>query len=337
MIRESLGRLLEGQALTRAEAATLMRALTEGAASDAQLGALLVALRLRGETPEVMAGFAEVMRERAVHVPTARRPLLDTCGTGGDGSGSLNISTAAALVAAACGVAVAKHGNRSVSSRCGSADVLEALGVKLGLPPEAVGRCVDEVGIGFLFAPALHPAMRHVAPARRELGVRTVFNLLGPLTNPAGADCQLLGTFAPWAADLLAGALAQLGTRRAWVVHGHGGLDELTASGPSRVLEVEAGRVREATVEPRALGLEAPPEGALRGGDAAENATRLRAILSGAADPAAGTVALNAAAALVVAGSVPDLAAGLARAREALAQGRPAQALDRLAALSHEL
>ncbi|MBI5835945.1 MAG: anthranilate phosphoribosyltransferase [Candidatus Eisenbacteria bacterium] len=332
-----LGRLLEGQSLARAEAAALMRSLTEGAATDAQLGGLLVALRMRGETPELMAGFAEVMRERAVRVPTARRPLLDTCGTGGDGSASLNISTAAALTAAACGVAVAKHGNRSVSSRCGSADVLEALGVKLALPPAAVGRCVDEVGIGFLFAPALHPAMKHVAPARRELGVRTVFNLLGPLTNPAGADRQLLGAFSEWAATLLAGALAQLGAELAWVVHGHGGMDELTTTGPSRVLVVRAGEIVETRVDPAALGLAPTPDGALRGGDAAENAARMRRILSGRPDPATDTVALNAAAALVVGGAAKELPEALARAREALAAGLPGRRLDELAALTRLL
>ena len=331
MIRKALARLLDGGVLGQEEAASLMRELTGGGTPDAQLGGILVAIRMRGESPEMLAGFASVMRERALRVRPSRTPLLDTCGTGGDGSDSLNISTAAALVAASCGVAVAKHGNRSASSRCGAADVLEAMGVRLDLSPDAVARCVDEVGIGFLFAPALHPSMKHVAPARRSLGVRTIFNMLGPLSNPAGATHQLLGAFSASAAESMAGALALLGTSRAWVVHGDGGLDELSTSGPSVVFEVEGGRVKRSHVSPGDLGLAAPSPGALQGGDAAENARRLEALLDGAPDPAASTIALNAGAALYVVGAAASLEAGVRQAEQAIAAGHPGRKLKEFA------
>ncbi len=330
MIQQALARLLEGGQLGREEAAGVMRALTEGGVPEAQLGGLLVAIRMRGESPEVLAGFAAVMREKAVRIHPSRRPLLDTCGTGGDGSDSVNISTAAALVAAACGVAVAKHGNRSASSRCGSADVLERLGLRLDLSPDLLARCVDEVGIGFLFAAAMHPSMRHVAPTRRALGVRTVFNMMGPLTNPAGATHQLLGAFSASAAENMAGALALLGTEKAWVVNGDGGMDELSATGSSVVFEVDKGRVRRLHVEPERIGVEPPSAGGVKGGDVGENARRLRLLLEGSPDPATSTVALNAGAALHLVDAAPSLEEGYRTALESIRSGAPGRKLDEL-------
>lgn len=330
MIPGALARLLEGGQLSREEAAGIMRALTEGGVPEALLGGLLVAIRMRGESPEVLAGFASVMRDRAVRIHPTRRPLLDTCGTGGDGTDSVNISTAAALVAAACGVAVAKHGNRSASSRCGSADVLERLGLRLDLSAEQLTRCVDEVGIGFLFAAAMHPSMRHVAPTRRALGVRTLFNMMGPLTNPAGATHQLLGAFSTSAAEVMAGALALLGTEKAWVVNGDGGMDELSATGPSIVFEVEKGRVKRLHVEPAALGVQPPAAGGVKGGDVGENARRLRLLLDGAPDAAASTVALNAGAALYLVSAASSLDEGHRMAAESIRSGAPGRKLDEL-------
>ncbi len=329
-MRELLERLLKREGLDGETMERCVEALMDGEWSPAQQAAFLVALRAKGETPAEVAAAARVLRRAALPVLTTRSPVIDTCGTGGDGAHTLNISTAAALTAAACGVAVAKHGNRSVSSRCGSADVLEALGVPLELPPEALGELLDQCGFAFLFAPRLHPAMRAVMPVRRELGIRTVFNLLGPLANPAGVRRQVVGVYAPAVQALLAGALAELKAEHAWVVHSEDGLDELSVSAPTRVIEVWDGRVLgEFIVDPRALGVAGGRE-ALVGGDPETNAARLKALLAGEErdTAAANAVALNAAAALLVAGAVESLEEGVERARQALAGGAPAAVLE---------
>ena len=338
MIRDVLERLLASHDLDAATTEACFEALMGGEWTEAQQAAFLVALRAKGEAPTEVAAAARVLRRVAVPVETRRRPLIDTCGTGGDGAHTLNISTGAALVAAACGAAVAKHGNRSVSSRCGSADVLEALGVPLDLEPERLGALLDAHGFAFLFAPRLHPAMKAVMPVRRGLGVRTVFNLLGPLSNPAGVSRQVVGVYSRAAQALVAGALAELGAEHAWVVHSDDGLDELSVCAPTRVLEVRAGAVTgELTVDPAALGIAGAERAALAGGDAAESARRLRAILGGQERSAASeAVALNAGAALLVAGLVDDLPLGLAAARECLAIGEAAALLDRVVAAARK-
>lgn len=338
-MRETLEALLAGRDLDGETSERCLEALMAGEWSEAVQAAFLVALRAKGETATEVAAAARVLRRHAVPVETVRQPLIDTCGTGGDGAQTLNISTAAALTAATCGAAVAKHGNRSVSSRCGSADVLEALGVPLELPPGVLGQLLDECGFAFLFAPRLHPAMRAVMPVRRELGIRTVFNLLGPLVNPAGVRRQLVGAYSPSVQELLAGALAELGAEHAWVVHSLDGLDELSVSAPTRVVEVRAGRVTgEFSVDSRELGLWGPREG-VAGGDAAANAARLHALLAGEerSTPAAAAVALNAGAALVVAGVAATLADGVERARAALESGSPAELVAKVTARAREL
>lgn len=336
MITNVLAKLSEGQTLSVGEAAAVMDLLMTGAATPAQVGALLMALRVRGETVDEMTGFAQTMRAKAVRVPVEGL-VVDTCGTGGDHAGTFNISTTAAFVVAGAGVRVAKHGNRAATSRCGSADVLEALGVAMDLGPEQVATCIREASIGFMFAPAFHPAMKHVMPVRRELGVRTVFNLLGPLTNPAGAQAQLLGVADPLAQEKMAHVLAALGTRHALVVRGTDGVDELTLGGPTAVYEVRDGGVRSYTLTPEELGLPSAPVSALRGGTAEENAAIVRAVLSGERGPRRDVVLLNAAAALVAADAAPTMRDGLALAAEAIDTGRAAAALERLVAVSQRL
>jgi anthranilate phosphoribosyltransferase len=311
-----------------------MGAIMAGEVPSGLLAGILVALRAKGESVAEITGFARAMRENAVTIPVEKDGLLDTCGTGGDGSGSFNISTATALVAAAMGIPVAKHGNRAVSSRCGSADVLEALGVDLAASPERVGRLVDEVGIGFLFAPGLHPAMRHAMPARRELGIRTVFNILGPLTNPAGADRQLLGVFDPELCEPLAHVLGGLGSQRAYVVHGHGGLDEVSLLGPTRVAELAGGGVRTFTFDPAAVGMETCAPSDLAGGDPECNAAIIRSVLDGVPGPAADAVALNAGFCAVLGGLADDIAGGVDRARAALTDGCARSLLEDFVAAS---
>jgi anthranilate phosphoribosyltransferase len=325
VIRDVLERLLAGNDLDGQTTEECFTALMAGEWSEPEQAAFLVALRAKGETAGEVAAAARVLRSFAVPVATSRTPLIDTCGTGGDGAHTLNISTGAALVAAACGVAVAKHGNRSVSSRCGSADVLEALGVPLELEPEALGALLEAEGFAFLFAPRLHPAMRAVMPVRRVLGVRTVFNLLGPLANPAGVKRQVVGVYNAAVMSLVAGALAELGAEHAWVIHGEDGLDELSVCAPTRLIEVRQGRVGgEQIVDPAKLGIPPATRADLAGGDAAENAARLRCILAGEErSPAGDAVALNAAAALVVAGVSKGLASGLETARACMAEGAP--------------
>jgi len=327
-----LDRLLAGRSLDRETAERLMDDLMAGEVPAAAAAGLLVALRAKGETDDELAGLAAAMRRAAASVPPLPDGAVDTCGTGGDGSGTFNISTAAALVVAACGVPVAKHGNRSVSSRCGSADVLEELGVPVDLPPAAAAAHVAEVGIGFFFAPRCHPAMRHVAPARRALGVRTCFNLLGPLTNPGRVRRQVVGVFAPDRLEQVARVLGMLGAERALAVHGHGGLDEFSLAGPTEVAEWRDGTVRRWTATPQDAGLAPATAAALRGGDAAVNAAIVRGVLAGRPGPARDAVLFNAAAALLVAGRADDLRDGVAMAAAAVDDGRAAAVLERWAA-----
>ena len=336
MIQQAIGKALRRQDLAEHEAEGAMDEIMRGEATPAQIGGFLAAMATKGETAGEIAGCARAMRRVATPVPARAAPLLDTCGTGGDGAGTFNISTTAAFVVAAAGMPVAKHGNRSVSSRCGSADVLAALGVRIELSPEGMAACVDRVGIGFLYAPALHPAMKHAMPARRELGVRTVFNVLGPLTNPAGATVQVLGVYAPELVEKVAQVLLALGAEAAYVIHGAGGLDELSTIGPNLVAEVRAGRVRSFLLDPADLGLARGDLASLQGGDAAANADLVRRVLAGEGGPRRDAVLLNAAAALSAAGRVPDLPAGLALAADAVDSGRAQRMLDRLIAFSRE-
>lgn len=319
--------------LTRAEAEAAFAILFEGDATPAQMGGFLIALRARGETVDEYAAAAAVMRARCVKVK-APEGAMDIVGTGGDGKGTLNISTATAFAVAGAGVAVAKHGNRNLSSKSGAADALGALGIDVMVGPERVERALAEAGIGFMMAPMHHPAMRHVGPVRAELGTRTVFNILGPLTNPAGVRYQLTGAFMAELLRPMAEVLALLGTERAWLVHGGDGTDELSVAAPSRVVALEAGAIREFELHPEEAGLPVHPFEALLGGEAAANAAELRAVLAGAGRPAyRDAVLLNAAAALVIAGTAGDLREGVARARESLDSGRAAEKVAALARL----
>ena len=337
MIQGLVEQLLDGHDLARDQARAAMNEIMAGEATAAQIAGFLVALRAKGETADEIAGCAEAMREHVLQVRPARRDLVDIVGTGGDGANTYNISTAAALVAAAAGAGIAKHGNRAASSASGAADVLEALGFRLELPPARIERSIDELGFGFLFAQAHHPAMRHAAPVRSELATRTVFNVLGPLTNPAGARALMLGVYSPELTRTLAEALVRLGADRAYVVHGAGGIDELSPCGPNLVCEVEGGKVREYELDPRDLGVERCDPSELRGGDAATNAAALRAVLAG--DDRGGhrsAVVLNAAGGIAAAGRADDLREGIERAREAIDSGTAAARLDELVAFSQE-
>jgi anthranilate phosphoribosyltransferase len=336
MITEALAHLLQGRDLSREGAREVMEEIMAGGATPAQIGGFLVALRMKGETAEEIAGCAQAMRAHAVAVNAARPHLIDTAGTGGDGARTLNLSTAAALVAAAGGVGVAKHGNRAISSQCGSADVLEALGFELDLDPPTIARSIEELGFGFLFAPAHHPAMRHAGPVRRELAARTVFNILGPLTNPAGATAQLIGVFAPELVPLIAKVVVLLGTDRTLVVHGAGGIDELSPAGPNLVHEVIDGMVRESVVDPIDLGVARCDPADLSGGTPGENAAAIRGVFAGQLGPKRDAILLNASAALFVAGSVSDLAEGYALAAQLVDSGAALARLDSLAAFSRD-
>ena len=333
MIQTALAQVVDGRSLTREQARAAMEQILAGEARPSQIAGLVVALRMKGETPEEIAGMAEAMRARVAPIRSRRSPVLDTCGTGGDNAGTFNISTTVAIVTAACGVAVAKHGNRAVSSRTGSADVLESLGVRIDLTPEDAARSLDVLGITFLFAPNYHTALRYASEPRRELGVRTVFNLLGPLTNPAGARRQLLGVYSDALVRRVAEVLLRLGSERAWVVHGRDGLDELSVFERSHVAALENGQVREFEVDPAEWGLAHTDRRGVEGGDAAHNAARIRAVLGG--EPGAGRdiVVLNTAAALIVGGVAADLADGVARARAAIDGGAALRKLDDMAAL----
>jgi anthranilate phosphoribosyltransferase len=327
---EKLGRRED---LTTREAADAMAAIMRGEAAPAQIAGFLVGLSMKGERPAELVGLASAMRDHAVAL-TAPDDVFDTCGTGGDRSGTFNISTAAALVVAAAGVPVAKHGNRSVSSLCGSADVLEALGVEIAAPPATVETCLREAGMAFLFAPTFHPAMRHAAQARRDLGVRTAFNLLGPLTNPARPRRQIVGVPRPDLTELLARALLLLGAERAWVVHGADGLDELSTTGYTKVSECRDGAVHTFYLHPSDFGLAKSAPDALRGGDAAENARRVTGVLDSESGPARDIVLLNAGAALFVAGRVDSVQAGIAAAGQAVDSGAARARLAALVAVS---
>ena len=348
IITEAVRALVERKDLSRIEAAAAMEAIMSGAATYAQIAAFLTALRMKGETVEELIGFAQVMRQKAVKVRTRasevvgatgtdREMLIDTAGTGGDASGTFNVSTATAFVVAGAGLKVAKHGNRSVSSLCGSADVVETLGINIELSAAKVARCVDEVGIGFLYAPLLHTAMKHVMAARREMGIRTVFNMLGPLTNPAGANAQVIGVYSDALTEPLARALAELGTLRAYVVHGDDGLDEISNTGPSHISEVREGVVRSSTVRPEDFGLPRSSLQDLRGGDREENAEIVRHVLAAEAGPRRDIVLMNAAAALVVGGKAHDFKEGVAVAADSVDSGAAAAKLAGLIALSQRL
>lgn len=328
MFAELLEQLRRHEDLTSAQAAEVMGVIMDGQAQPAQIAGLLMALALKGERPSEIVGFAQAMRARAVKLPAEVPEAIDTCGTGGDGAHTFNVSTASAIVTAGAGVRVAKHGNRAVSSRSGSADVFEALGVRIDAPADRIVAALEEAGLTFFFAPQWHPSMRHAGPIRRELGVRTAFNLLGPLTNPAGARRQVVGVSRPEHTELLARALGALGTERAWVVHGAGGLDELSTLGHTKVSEVRDGMVNTFYVDPADVGLARATIEDLRGGDAAENAAFVQAVLAGERGPRRDIVLLNAGAALFVAGAAASLADGVVRAAESLDSGRARAALD---------
>ncbi|MEW6516189.1 MAG: anthranilate phosphoribosyltransferase [candidate division FCPU426 bacterium] len=351
MIQAALAKVVNRQDLSQDEARRVMEFIMGGEATPAQIGAFITALRMKGETVDEITGCALAMRALAAPLEVrgktvavesdgqnqAEELIVDTCGTGGDQGQTFNISTAVAFVAAAAGFTVAKHGNRAVSSRCGSADVLERLGVSLKLTPAQVKRCIEEVGIGFLFAPAFHLAMKHAGGPRRELGLRTVFNLLGPLTNPAHANVQVLGVYEAKLTETMARVLGQLGLKRAMVVHGHGTLDELSLTGPSTVAEWTGREVKTYMVSPADFGLKTANPEDLHGGDADQNAAILKSVFAGEPGPKLDAVLMNAAAVLVVAGMERDFKAGAERARELIRSGKVREKLDRLVAFSREL
>jgi anthranilate phosphoribosyltransferase len=335
MLSPLIDKLTRRENLTSEEAAAAMAEIMEGRAAEAQIGGFLIGLAMKGERPAEIVGLARSMRSHAVPLSRSYGRVFDTCGTGGDRSGTFNISSAAAIVVAACGVRVAKHGNRSVSSQSGSADVFESLGVRVTAPPPIVERCLDEVGLAFFFAPTFHPSMRHAGPARKALGVRTAFNLLGPLTNPAGASRQLVGVPRPEFTELLARSLALLGSDRAWVVHGADGIDEISTTGYTKVSECRDGTVNTFYLHPADVGVPKAPPGALKGGSAADNAALIRTVLEGASGPARDVIVLNAGAALFIAGAADTLPDGMRRAGEALDRGDAAKVLDHLVAVSN--
>lgn len=335
MIVDATVKLLGGESLTYDEAAAAMTEIMDGEPTPAQFGAFMAALRMNGESAEEIAAMGTVMRDRALRVPVDDDSLVDTCGTGGDGQNTFNVSTSAAFVVAGAGARVAKHGNRAATSQAGSADVLEALGVKIELSPEAVAACIREAGLGFMFAPVFHPAMKFAAPLRREIGIPTVFNVLGPLTNPAGARRQVLGVARPELVDLMAGALARMGTDLALVVHGLEGLDEISIAGPSRVATVSDGAVTVGEIAPEDCGLDRAPLDEVAGGTAADNAAMLRGVLAGEAGPRTDIVLLNAAAALAAAGLAADIPTAVPLARESIASGKAATVLEHLVEVSN--
>ena len=336
MFREHLQQIVRRRDLSEEAMAEMISAIFSGEVTDAQIGAFMGALATKGETFAELAGAARAMRRKALRLQTGADTVVDTCGTGGDGAGTFNISTTSAFVVAGAGVTVAKHGNRSVSSQCGSADVLEALGVRLNVAPEVVEEAVREIGIGFLFAPLFHGAMKYAMRARREVGVRSIFNMLGPLTNPAAANVQLLGVFAPELTEMFAEALRRLGARRAMVVHGHDGLDEISVCAPTRVSELKDGMIRTYDIQPELyFGDLAEPED-LAGGDPSQNAAILREILAGAKGPRRDVVLINAGAALVCAGKAPRLEDGIRLAGEAIDSGAALAKLDALVRYTQE-
>lgn len=349
MIKKAIAKVVERENLPESEMIQVMDQIMSGAATPAQIGSFITALRMKGETIEEITGAARVMRERATPIRVGRNVLdldrddinideetiLDVVGTGGDGTNTFNVSTTVAFVVSACGVKVAKHGNRSVSSSCGSADVLEALGVCLDVTPETVERCINEIGIGFLFAPALHGAMKHAIGPRREIGIRTIFNILGPLTNPAAAQCQVMGVYREDLVEKLANVLQKLGCRRGFVVHGLDGMDEITLTSDTRIAQVSGAGVTSRLFRPEELGLQRCTMADLRGGDAAANAAIVRSVLSGMSGPKRDIVLLNGAFGLVAAGRAASLAEGLELAAEAIDSGRALAQLEKLAALTN--
>ncbi|GFE61537.1 anthranilate phosphoribosyltransferase [Geobacter sp. AOG2] len=350
MIRKAIAKVVEGENLSEGEMIEVMNQIMSGECTPAQIGSFITALRMKGETVEEIAGAARVMRERATPIRVGRdvldmdrddinidrETILDVVGTGGDGTNTFNISTTVSFVVSACGVKVAKHGNRSVSSACGSADVLEKLGINLDVTPETVEKCIAGIGIGFLFAPALHGAMKYAIGPRREIGIRTVFNILGPLTNPAGADCQVMGVYRADLVEKLAGVLHRLGCKHGFVVHGSDGMDEMTLTGETLMAEVTTTGIRLSTVVPEQLGLARCSMEILKGGDATANATIVRSVLSGEQGPRRDIVLLNAAYALVAAGKAASPAEGLTLAAEAIDSGRALEQIEKLAELTNQ-
>ncbi|NMC74222.1 MAG: anthranilate phosphoribosyltransferase [Geobacteraceae bacterium] len=350
MIKTAIAKVVERENLSESDMIEVMDQIMSGETTPAQTAAFITALRMKGETVEEITGAARVMRDRATHIRVGRNVLdldrddinldletiLDTCGTGGSGTNTFNVSTTVAFVVSACGVKVAKHGNRSVSSTCGSADVLEALGVNLDVTPETVERCIGEIGIGFLFAPALHGAMKHAIGPRREIGIRTIFNILGPLTNPAGAQCQVLGVYREELTEKLAQVLRKLGCKRGFVVHGLDGMDEITLTTETRIAEVTPVGVNSRLFRPEEVGLSRCSMADLRGGDAAANAAIVRGVLSGETGPKRDIVLLNAAFGLVAAGKADDPAEGVLLAAEAIDSGRAMAQLKKLSAMTNE-
>lgn len=328
MIQAAVKKIVETTHLSESKAYDVMSHIMSGNATSAQIAGLLVALRMKGETVDEITGFARAMREKVLPVKTRRAPLVDTCGTGGDGRRTFNISTAAAIVAAGAGVAIAKHGNRSVSSQCGSADVLETLGVRLDLPPAMLGKCLDEVGIAFLFAPALHPAMKHAGAARKELGLRTVFNVLGPLTNPAGATAQVVGVYSLDLVKPVAQVLARLGTHHAFVVHGRDGVDEISLSTITEISEVRNGEVTSYRAQPQDFGVQRADIATIVGDTSEVNSQILHEVLAGNPGPALDVTLINAAAAIVAGDAAENLREGVERARESVASGNARKKLE---------
>ncbi len=337
-VTDALKKVVEGQDLSASQMEAVMEDLMEGRATDAQIGALLTALRMKGETTEEIFGAAKVMRQKAQKISPQRQDgeyILDIVGTGGDLAGTFNVSTTAAFVVAGAGLKVAKHGNRSVSSKSGSADLLEELGVKLDVPPSTVERCIEEIGLGFLFAPMLHPAMKNVIGPRRQMGIRTIFNMLGPLTNPASAEIELMGIYDPGLCEKMAEVLGRLGAKQAWVVHGHGGMDELSISGPTKVAHWDGKTVRSLTLSPEDFGLKTSPLSEISGGDPNKNAQITREILEGRPGPKRDMVVMNAAAAIFLAGKADDLRGASDIAQESIDSGRAGEVLQKLVELTN--
>ena len=340
MIRESIEKASRRENISESEMIDTMNQIMEGNATPAQIGALLIALRMKGETVTEITAAAKVMRSKSTRIPlpgSLSQPLVDTCGTGGDCANTFNVSTTAAFVVAGAGAKVAKHGNRSVSSRCGSADLMEELGLPLDLTPEQVGMCIDRVGVGFLYAPVLHGAMKYAIGPRRELGLRTIFNLLGPLTNPAGAGVQVMGVYAADLVEPIGHVLANLGVRSAFVVHGHGGLDEISLSGPTIAARVTEGRVYMETLNPVELGLAPQVNGGITGGDIKKNASMTRSVLNGEAGSHRDITVFNAAAALVAVGMASDFREGMAMASDSIDSGSAMAKLSGLVEFSSSL
>lgn len=339
MIKEAITLLVEGENLSQEHSASVMNEIMNNEATEAQIGSFVTALRMKGETVSEITGMAQTMREKSLNVSISlkNKKLVDTAGTGGDGQNTMNVSTAAAIVASAAGAKVAKHGNRAVSSMCGSADILEAVGVKVDLSPDGVTRCIDEVGIGFMFAPIFHPAMRYAATPRRDIGIRTVFNILGPLTNPANADAQVLGVADSKIGHLMAQSLALLGTQRAMVVHGNDGMDELSITGATSIWELSHGEISSYTIVPEDVNMKRAELKDLQGGNLERNRDLFNSVLQGIPSPALDIVLLNAAATLVVAEEAENLSVGVERAREAIVSGAALEKIGAFAKLSQKL